>query len=311
MTLEEEAQAVLARVADCEEPPLGFTADDIVARGRRQVYARRVRRTAGGAVSMIALVAAVLPLTAFGSRGTGTGTALDRPPDLARLAETDPHCYEEVMAFLKPDDEKLDQPISRLGIRLCPLIRRIHGDLDAQAGSLNTDDTVAAPPLHTDLINYFAPGNWPYQVIANQAYWTPEGRFSFSPSSNQTTSQPVLVEIAVQAPGHEVQYRKNHLDHRQIKPAENGAADPVPWGPATVTTLADGTTVSVHSEQDDAGASIEAARTLKSGVRLFLYIDGAYGAGGAKDFPFTEQQVVAALSVPVPEDVRLPTPPRS
>lgn len=309
MTIEEEAQDILARVVDCDEPPLGFTADDIVARGRRQVYARRARRTAGGAISVIAMTAAVLPLAAFDSRGTGA--SVERRPDLAKLAETDPHCYEQVMASLKPDDEKLNQPVTKLDIQLCPVIRRIHGVLDTQAGSFNTDDTDALPPLHSDLISYYGGGTWPDEYYVNQVYWTPEGRFSDGFSSSQTARQPVTIEVAVQAPGTAPQYREVRWDHGQTLPSENTAMEPGPWGPTAVVTLPDETTVSVHSQQGSTGESIEAIRTLKSGIQVFLLIYDNRSAGGTAGFPFAEQQAVSAMSIPITEDIHLPKPSRS
>jgi hypothetical protein len=145
-------------------------------------------------------------------------------------------------------------------------------------------------------------------------FWTSDGHFPYK--GNDTPEMVggdfVSVQITIAGPGKGgLQPGLSH-DHAHTGLTANGkATGDKPWDPPKIFTLRDGSTVKEYKEQDSAGAEYLLIRTLPSGQQLVLQVDGPFSSTGnpsTNQLPFTENQVIAAVSVSGIEDVRLPVP---
>lgn len=311
--MEQNAHDVFSRIAEQEEPPLGFTADEIVTRGRRQVRVRRAGAVLSGAVGTLAVTAAVLPLASLGSGGQraepgAPGTAPTAPATSGAAGAFAEDCAADLAKAARTGGV-LQGAQSTAALQACPVLKRVDAVLDPQGTHLwaaSPDFQHSAP---VDIINGPMEGGATSKIsgIGSQISWTPDGHDPFKHNGVPETTGPyVRVLITIRAAGGSSDFA-SAPDHRDTGLHGNGAAAPgLPWGPATVTSLKDGSTVSLKKEQDSAGASAVATRTLPSGAQLILYIDGPYQEPGTNTLPFTDQQLVDAVNVSGVDDVALP-----
>lgn len=323
--MEQKAHDVFTRIAGREEPPLGFTAEGLAARGRRQARVRRAGTVAGGAVGTLAVTAVVLPLASLGSGGRHTGpavavttptasTAPTAPPTTPAPAATtpvttaspDPGCVADLEKIKAPDGNFEGQDRTA-ALQACPVLKRVDAVLDPQGTHLSAASPGFLHSAPVDIINgYLGDGDMSkFEGLESQISWTPDGHYPFKNNNRPDMSGPyVQVWITILAAGASDLYT-TAPDHRNNGQGYGAGTRPA-WSPEAVTTLKDGSTVSLKREQDSAGATAVATRTLASGAKLILYVNGPYQEPGTNTLPFTDEQLVAAVSVPGVEDVRLP-----
>lgn len=306
--MEHEARDVMARLAERTGPPIGFTADEIAARGHRQARNQRIGAMVGGAASLVGVVAvtaAVLP----GSGGTGHGSG-PLAPATTRLA--DPACVDDVDKVIPPSDG-LNAAERAVAIQACPLLKRMNVVLDPAGTHLGAVDS-ALDPAPTDVMNGIETvgSNGRYSGATAHLSWTPDGHHPSSAAHPMDLIGPFVdVNITVQPAGAPDEYAHgtmDHLSHPELKPGQ--APPDVPWSAPTSTGLSDGSTVTVRSEHDSGGSSYLVTRTMRSGVRLELEVTGVFNDDEVPtSFPFTEDQLVAAVSVPGVDDFTFPSAP--
>jgi hypothetical protein len=313
--MEQRAHDVFARLAEREEPPLGFTADDVMTRGRRQARARRVGTVVGGAVGTLAVAAAVLPLVSLGSgrhpagpEATVTAPTTPAPVRSPSPAAPDPGCVADLGKSAAPE-ARFEGPEKTAALQACPVLKRVNAVLDPGGTHLWASDPGFHHSAPVDIVNGFstAANATKLDGVESQIWWTPDGHYPFKNDDKPDMVGPyVQIRTSIRAGGRPDPYA-NAPDHRDNGLQGNGkAAAGLPWGPATVTTLPDGSTVSLKKEQDSAGAAVVATRTLRSGAQLILYVSGPDQAPGMSTLSFTDQQLIAAVSVSGIEDVQLP-----
>ena len=313
MMEEIQTREVLARLAGHEGPPLGFTADSLAARGRRQARARRIGATAGGAVGVVAVAVAVLPgITPKGSGAVDPSPVTTPPASTTRAPAVDPLCAAEVAK--RPEfADGLNKAQRTIALELCPLLRRMDAVLDPQGKHLRAVDSWLNPaPVDVTIGMGSSGGDLSVVDFAEASdTWTADGHYP------NTSAHPMDVfgiftdvQISVLAPTarEPLPYgTSDHLAHPELKPGQ--APPAVPWGPARVTPLPDGSTLSIRTEVDSGGRSYLLVRTMPSGMRLALVADGPFGNGpSGTPFPFDEARLTAAVSVPWDGVVDLPVP---
>ncbi|MEY9863677.1 hypothetical protein ABH935_009330 [Catenulispora sp. GAS73] len=312
--MEQNAHDVFARVAEWEGPPLGFTVDDLVAGGRRYARTRRLGAVAGGAVGVLAVTAVMLPLTAITSGGSavatpgGPGT---HPAAVAAASTPDSGCEADLAKFVATVGVAPAKADKEVTLQICPLAKQIMAamDMDVTHWSQASGALARVP---ADLVySVDAGGNG----VTLHPMWTPDGHFPYK--GNDTPQMVggdfVDVGIAIAGPSknglHPGAAATNHTD---LGLTGNGkAAAGKPWDPPTTTTLPDGSTVKIWMEQDSAGAEYTLIRTLRTGEQLELTVNGPFSSTGkptTNRLPFTEQQMIDAVSVPGIEDVALSVP---
>ncbi|GAA2064588.1 hypothetical protein GCM10009839_90130 [Catenulispora yoronensis] len=312
--MEQKAHDVFTRLAAGEEPPLGFTADDVVDRGRRQARARRAATVAGAAAGMLAVGAGVLPLWAFKSDGRpappappGATVIVPTKPTALRTSSSedaapDPGCVAD-LGRLDPSEGHFEGPEKTAALQTCRVLKRVDAVLDPDGKHLSNASPGFHQPSPIDIINGFSSsgGMTTFDGVESQIAWTADGHYPFKNDNKPDMSGPyVQVWITIQAAGGSDPY-PSAPDH-QIN-GQSGSTRS--WGPTAVYTLTDGSKLTLTREQDRVGAAALATHSYPSGNRLLLYVNTAQDAGTGS-LPFTDDQLVAAVDVPGIEDVQLP-----
>lgn len=313
--MEQKAHDVFARVAEREEPPLGFTADDVLTRGRRQARTRRAGRVVGGALGTLAATAVVLPLVSLGSGGhhAGPGTAATSPAATpapltsAPPAGPDPVCVADLAKF-NASDGHLEGQEKTAALQACPVLKQVNAVLDPEGTHLWASSAGFQSSVPADIINGFtADGDTTkFDGVEAQISWTPGNSYPYKNNNKPDVSGPyVQVWTMIRAAGGSESFT-SAPDHRNNGQGTGDPASRPTWSPPTVSTLKDGSTVSLKKEQDSAGAAVVVTRTLPSGAQLILFVNGPFQDPGTNTLPFTDQQLLAAVNVSGIEGVQLP-----
>jgi hypothetical protein len=303
--MEQKAHDFFTRLAEREGPALGFTADDLVVRGRRRARTRTLGAVAGGVVGVLAVTAAVLPLTGIRSGGPAAATAGVK---VTPLPTPDPGC-EADLAKLAAMGWPRSGPEKTVTLQACPVAKRIMAALDPDMTHWS-EPSPTMTRIPADLVYGYVTGGG----VLLEPTWTPDGHVPWKPGNppQDVGGDSVAVSITITAPGHALGpgLATNHAE-RGIT-ANGKALGDEPWpAPPSTFALPDGSTVKEWKEQDSAGAGYVLIRTLPSGEQLELRIDGpdsSTGKPSTNKLPFTEQQIIDAVSVSGVEDVRLPMP---
>lgn len=250
--MEQKAHDVFARLAEREEPSLGFTADEVVTRGRRRARTRRVGTVVGGAVGTLVVTAAVLPLVSLGSGKLPAG------PEATVTAPTtpapDPGCVADLAKSAAPG-ARFEGAEKTAGLQACPVLKRVNAVLDPEGTHLWASDPTFRHSAPVDVINGFSAADDMNKVngVESQISWTPDGHYPFKNDGMPDMTGPYAeVRTSIRAGGGPDPYA-DAPDHRDYGLQGDGkAASGLPWGPATVSTLPDGSTVSLKKEQDSA-----------------------------------------------------------
>jgi len=308
---ENQTREILARLAGHEGPPLGFTADSLAARGRRHARTRRIGATAGGAVGVVAVAVAVLP----GMAPKGSGTVDPNPattPSRGASPAEGRACVAD-MAGRPEFDGDLDKTRKRIALEMCPLLRRMDAVLDPQGTHLTAvDDSRRPAPIDVTIgLGTSGAGMADFTTAEASDSWTADGHYpntSEHPMDVFGIFTDVRISVLAPAAPDPLPYGgADHLAHPGLKPGQ--APPAVPWGPARVTPLPDGSTLSVRGEADSGGKRYLLVRTMPSGMRLALLVDGPFGNGpSGTPFPFDEARLTAAVSVPWDGVIDLPAP---
>jgi hypothetical protein len=224
----------------------------------------------------------------------------------------DPRCQADVDKAWPPGDP-MNESGRALAIQACPVLQRMDAVLDPEGEHLRAVDSGLRPQPPDAIAGFRGHGDTGLlDGVEAQSFWTPDGHYPETPANIDQEVGPFLtVDIELEAPGTPDDYSggtESHVPDPNLHLKDGQAAPATPWGPATTTTLADGSTVKVRREVDPDGATYAIIRTLPSGFKLTLYVDGPQPPGTGMVFPFTEQQLVAAVSVPWTEAVGLPVP---
>jgi len=310
--MEDEARDVMTRLAERTGPPIRFTADDVVGMGRRQIRNRRiiggVTGTALGVIAVgVGLSAGISP---GASRAVEPGGATKTTP--VTVPTTDPQCATE-LAKLRKAGTVLGPSETKLDLQVCPLFKQMAGVLDPEAKHLSVWPPHSylsgrgVPFLTAPFGSGMAIGGPDESLfigIDTSGTWTVDGKGH--ENAPYSPGPYFSVSMSIYAPGSAGEEEPPPVNHA----AHHSASGDMPhgsWGLKTITTLPDGSTVSVRSEHDSGGSTYEAVRTLPSGENLTLYVDAAYGGIDAGvTFSFTQQQLIAAVSIDGVADVTLP-----
>lgn len=286
---------LFARSAAEPRPQLGFTAEALVADGRRRVRRRRVAAVLGSTASVAVVAVAATAFAGGGARGAvvsaaGVTTASTGPASSPRQA-TSPASGKSPASTSKPptDDERVtaEQKLA------AAVFGAMMGRLDPGSRHLTY---VKMPHSSADF--------WPNTGVCTaktkiqdsyglNAIWTADGKNPF-PRPKDATSPYIQVSIEIYAP----------------EPIPDQFDAGAGWGPFTRTQLPDGSAVRTASAAD--GHRLQTVRTMGNGQQIVLSVEDSSVSGGGSwgpqslpttPFPFTAAQlneVVSGVSLPLP-----------
>lgn len=277
-----QARELFARTAVQAHPRLAFTAEDLVAGGRRRVRRRRMAAIVGSTAS----VAVVAVATAAFAGGGGSGTAA---VPVASPVTRSPRPALTTTSTAKQPLTDAERTLAERKLAAA-VFAEVAGKLDpggkhlASTGAPAGKEGAFAP--NTGVCTEKTKLQVSYGVIMD---WTATGQNPF-PRPADATSPYVDVTVEVFVPGTNVD--------------QFGAGED--WGPLTRTSLPDHSVVQTGTTAG--GHRVQAVRTMGNGQQILVRaLDGSTAPDDktqpTNPFPFTAAQlgaIVGGVSLPLP-----------
>lgn len=288
-----QARELFARSVAESRPQLGFTAEALVADGRRRVRRRRMAAVLGSTASVAVVAVAATAFAGGGGDGGGRRAVVLAVGTTTSTSPASPTRSSAAAATStgKPltDDERAlaEQKLA------AAVFGTMLGRLDPGSRHLTY---VKMPHSSADF--------WPNTSVCTaktkiqdsygiNAIWTDDGKNPF-PRAKDATSPYIQVSIEIYTP----------------EPIPDQFDAGAGWGPFTRTQLQDGSTVRTASAAD--GHRLQTVRTMSNGQQIVFAVEDNWVFGGGPwgpqslpttPFPFTAAQlseIVSGVSLPLP-----------